>query len=67
MHATSQSEECITVLTPCSMVMDLLNCVAVMAGIAFLVRLRSDLLLLLKEQPGLAQGAALRALSQDLR
>jgi hypothetical protein len=36
-------------------------------GIAFLVRLRSDLLQLLREQPGLPQGAALRALSQDLR
>jgi hypothetical protein len=36
-------------------------------GIALLVRLRSDLLSLLKEQPGLPQGAALRALSQDLR
>ncbi|WIA35540.1 hypothetical protein OEZ86_003965 [Tetradesmus obliquus] len=37
------------------------------AGIAFLVRLRSDLLQLLREQPGLPQAAALRALSQDLR
>jgi hypothetical protein len=39
----------------------------IIPGIAFLVRLRSDLLALLKDQPGLPQGAALRALSQDLR
>eukprot|EP00775_Hariotina_reticulata_P008578 gene8578-8760_t len=37
------------------------------AGIAFLVQLRSDLLHLLKQQPAMQQGYALRALSQDLR
>lgn len=40
------------------------------AGIQFLVNLRADLLGLLKEQPAAAvgqQGAALRALDQDLR
>ncbi|KAF8056435.1 hypothetical protein HT031_006292 [Scenedesmus sp. PABB004] len=36
-------------------------------GIAFLVRLRGDLLALLAEQPGLEHGAALRGLAQHLR
>lgn len=37
------------------------------AGIAFLVRLRADLLQLLQDEPGIPHSAALRSLSQDLR